>query len=187
MTPVVLVRFLSLDQLKSRFSENASHHFMDCYVLSFTAVLLGVLSFSTYFGRLGGIIAAYRIADIHSYRIFFLLVKSQAYPWTAGRLRRSLVIVVLNFVETIIGFAILYMTLGNIVPTSSVVQGALRATTALYFSAVTAITLGYGDFIPGDDLSRVIVMAQLLGTILFLIFIVPALISVFSTEITNQV
>jgi hypothetical protein len=182
ITPVIFLRFCSLDQLKSLFSEKARHDFMDCYVLGFAAVLIAVLAYPTHFGLVGGIIAGYRIADILTYRVFFLLVKSQESPWEEATLRRSLVIVVLNFFETIIAFAILYLTFGNIVPTSVAIQGPFTSMTALYYSAVTALTLGYGDFVPSNALSRAIVMFQLFGTLLFLIFVIPALVSVFSTD-----
>jgi hypothetical protein len=44
------------------------------------------------------------------------------------------------------------------------------------------VTLGYGDFVPRDDLSRMLVVTQLFSGILFLVFLVPALISIFSGE-----
>lgn len=182
VTPVVLLRFLSLDQIKATFSDKTRHVFMDCYVLSFMVILVAALTLSARLGIAGGIIAAYRIVDIFVYRAFFLLAKSQDSPWTHATLRRSLIVVIFNFFETVVAFAILYKVFGTIGATTSLIQGTFTSFTALYFSAVTAITLGYGDFIPLNQLSRMIVMFQLSGTMLFLIFIIPALLSLFSTD-----
>jgi len=186
MTPVLLLRLLSLDRLKSLFGDKAGHRFMDCYVLAFAATLTTILFLPKHLCILGGIVAAYRLEDIVIYRLFFLLVKSQAYPWTAERLRRSLIIAVMNFLETIVGFAIVYLTFGNIVPTSGPAQGAFTPLRALYYSTVNAFTLGYGDLIPGSDLSRILIMLQLFTTLVFLIFVIPALMSVLSTEMTQS-
>jgi Ion channel len=182
MTPVIFARFLSLDQVKSLFSEGGGHVFMDLYVLLFAALLTVILFVPTHLGCVGAFLAAYRIADIVSYRMYFLLVKSQARPWSTVMLRRSLVIVALNFYETVVAYAVLYLTVGRIVGTTTVAGVPIAPITALYYSAVTATTLGYGDYIPGNDLSRVLVMTQLFGTVLFLIFVIPALIAVFSSD-----
>jgi hypothetical protein len=57
MIPVILLRFLSADQVKSKFSEEASHNFMDYYVLVFAAILVAILSIPGHFGRVGGFVA----------------------------------------------------------------------------------------------------------------------------------
>lgn len=183
MTPLVAARLLSLDNAKTLFSETGGHTFMDLYVLSFAALLTTVLFRPNLLGTFGVVIAAYRIVDIVSYRLYFMLVKSQARPWRVASLRRSVVIVGVNFYETIVGYAILYLGVGQIASTAGVLsQQSFNPTTAFYFSSVTATTLGYGDYVPGNELSRVLVVTQLGGTILFLIFVVPALLSIFSDQ-----
>jgi hypothetical protein len=153
---------------------------MDLYVMGFAIALAGLLSFSIPGSWLATVVAAYRIADIVTYRMFFLLVKSEERPWKSEMLRRSLIVVMVNFCETILGFAILYRNIGHIAANGNLVS--LSRVSALYFSAVTATTLGYGDFTPADGPSRVLVMTQLSSTIVFLIFIIPALVSLFSVE-----
>jgi voltage-gated potassium channel Kch len=129
------------------------------------------------------ILAVYRILDIVSYRIFFLMVKSQEEPWRPEILRRSLAIAVVNFTELIFGFAILYLYCGCI-RTGTLDAALSRGADALYYSVVTMTTLGYGDFVPSSVGGRMLVVGQLATTITFLLFLVPALISVFASRLT---
>ena len=181
MTPITLARFLSLAELKSTFGEAGAHIFIDLYVLLLAILLTCLLFLPSHWGRFGVFFAAYCVADIVSYRIYFLLVKSQQQPWIRESLRRSLVMGVLNFYETIVGYAVLYLTVGHIVVTTTR-SPQLAPTTALYFSTVTATTLGLGDYIPADTFTQVLVITQLLNTMLFLLFIIPALVSVYASE-----
>lgn len=187
MTPVILSRLLSFDQAKVLFGGNGAHVFMDLYVLLFAFLVTTTLFLPNHLGRLGVIIAVYRILDIVTYRIYFLLVKSQDRPWSPDVLRRSLAIAVINFCETVVAYAIVYSFSGRIVAsTTAILQHSFSPTTALYYSAVTATTLGYGDYVPSDDLSRMIVVSQLFTTIVFLIFVIPALVSTFSSRTSND-
>jgi hypothetical protein len=72
---------------------------------------------------------------------------------------RSLVLALLNFVEAILGFALIYLRFEALV-------GATTALDAVYFSAVTATTVGYGDVFPTPE-GRIIVMLQILYTVAF--------------------
>ena len=179
-TAVVFLRLLSLDNIKVLFDESTGHSFMDLYVLAF-AVLLTMLLFAPIrLGLVGAAIGFYRVLDIVTYRLYFLLVKSEARPWSAAKLRRSLLIGVVNFYESVVAYAVLYSTIGHVVPTNTLMQTQFTAKTALYYSTVTAVTLGYGDYVPADDFSRMLVVSQLFCTMLFLIFVIPALVSLFS-------
>jgi len=184
-TPVVLVRIFSIANVKAILGESAGHVFMDVYVLAFAIILTAVLFLPGCLGLLGTLAAAYRIADIVSYRVYFMLVKSQARPWSADVLRRSLVIAGVNAYETTVGYAILYLTLGKVVGTSPASVRLTSPISSLYYSVVTMTTLGYGDYVPGDELTRVLVMTQLFSAVLFLMFLIPALISLFSGEKTD--
>jgi len=96
------------------------------------------------------------------------------------------VIAVVNFYEVVVGFAILYGSCGRVTGTSSnlgVFQGSL---TAFYFSLITMTTVGFGDFIPVTRLGRGLVIAQITTTIVFVLFLLPALVSVFSSSLTRR-
>jgi voltage-gated potassium channel Kch len=182
-TVALVIAIVSLSQFKDvirRRSLRASHTFMDFYVIAWFTLLAVLLAWgSTLSGLVVGAIAAYRIIDIVNYRVLFLFVKSEHKPWTAAIVRRSLAMVLTNFFEVVLGFAILYARTGSVVESNS--GHILTAPTdALYFSLVTMTTVGFGDFIPATHVGRWLAMGQLLTTIIFVLFLVPALISVFS-------
>jgi hypothetical protein len=87
--------------------------------------------------------------------------------------------VLLNFYEAVTGFAVLY------VHSSGVAQSCASATTltpgsAFYFSLATMTTVGFGDFVAVTPLARAIAVIQIATTVLFVVFLVPALVSVLS-------
>jgi voltage-gated potassium channel Kch len=175
---------VSLSNLKAIFPSTIarSRSFMDVYVLLWATAISILLFVEGLPALLAVVVAAYRIFDIASYRVFFLLVKSQKSPWSEAVLRRSLVIAVVNFYEILTAFAILYLHCGCIVLSGS--QDPIsRAGVALYFSMVTMVTVGYGDFVPNTSAGRVLVGLQLTTTIIFVLFLLPALVSVFSTSL----
>jgi hypothetical protein len=163
-----------------------SQRFMDVYVLIWASVLIIILLCRSVPPFIAQLVVTYRIVDIVSYRIFFLLVKSQEKPWTDDVLRRSLAIAVVNFGEIVIGFAVLYLNCGCVVQTGNVAMPLQGAIAALYYSLVTMTTLGYGDFIPSRPIGRLLVIGQLTTTISFLLFLVPALISVFASRLSRD-
>jgi len=133
ITPLVLSRILSLGNAKAFFGKSGGHIFMDLYVLLSGAFLTYILFAPSHLGLFGVIVCVYRIADIISYRLYFMLVKSQAQPWKSDVLRRSLLIVVLNFCETVIGYAVLYLTVGRIMGTTpAATLRSFTPTDALY-------------------------------------------------------
>lgn len=184
---------LSLLSLANIRKTSSSKSFMDVYVLAFAASLtLLILMFG--FGvthqllqSLATLVAVYRIADIAIYRAYFLLVKSQMEPWGSDTIRRSVIIVAVNFYETVVAFSLLYCIypfFGNACgPTSS--PHALGAADAVYFSFVTMLTVGYGDITPVTYAGRWVAVAQLATTMLFVVFLLPALVGVFSPALTS--
>ena len=114
----------------------------------------------------------------------FLLVKSKKEPWTEEKLRRSsLLIAFLNLFELVVAFAAMYWV------SHSAVQNVYSANPrqAFYFSLVTTTTVGYGDFIPTTGVGRRLAALQLTTVILFLTFVLPALVSTFSPQLYKGV
>jgi hypothetical protein len=186
-TVVVDVSTFSLGNVKQLVRKQfpGSRLFMDLYVITWLVVLILILNTGLWLGRTAAVlIAAYRIVDIVNYRLLFLLLKSETKPWATDVIRRSVVIAFTNFIEVVIAFATIYLQTGSIVQDSSKLALS-NPTDALYFSSVTMTTLGYGDFLPTDATGRWLVMAQISTTIVFLIFLLPALVSVFSPALTN--
>src|SRR5260370_3781458 len=114
LTPIIFSRIFSLANLRPRKPDARRHIFMDIYVLVWLIVLCFRLTMHPGWPLLGMAIAGYRVYDIITYRLFFLLVKSQEAPWTTDVLRRSILIVMFNFAEVGLPFAIPYLSIGTI-------------------------------------------------------------------------
>jgi voltage-gated potassium channel Kch len=183
LTPIILTRILSLDNIRPQKPDLLRHQFMDFYVLGWATILCLNIMLRGYWPAVSCALAAYRLYDIVTYRLYFLLVKSQNRPWTRSLLRRSILIVVINFFEVVIAFATLYGVLNGVTDASN--MPIRTAMTAIYFSLLTMTTVGYGDFVPRTDLMRFIVVLQVVSSFLLLTFIVPALVSLLSAEIVK--
>ncbi len=75
---------------------------------------------------------------------------------------RSIILLFFNFIEVIASFGVIYAA-GNYLnqPVQSWVD-------ALYFSFITGVTIGYGDFHPVNEQGKILVMIQILSTMAFL-------------------
>jgi hypothetical protein len=75
-------------------------------------------------------------------------------------------------------FAFLYGAIGAIDP-ADVFAGGHAGTQAerLYFSFVTLCTVGYGDFVPGSDLTRAVSVAEMLIGQIYLVTVVALIVS----------
>jgi len=168
---------LSLSGMRTLLPERFQRLFIECYVLSFAVLLTVVvnLATTTTWGWAG--LAAYRVIDIVSYRVYFFLLKSKNRPWARSTLRRSLLLACCNLYELAMGFAVLYLYSGQ------VKSGALvlaNATSAVYFSTVTMFTVGY--YVPIGPVAQLIVCAQLVSVLTMFTFVFPALVSLFSSR-----
>jgi len=131
-------------------------------------------------------VAGYRAYDILVYRLYFLLVKGQKKrPWEGNpdKVKRGIAFALVNSYEIVVAYAIMYLISGHIVQGGCKFNPGLSSrTAALYFSLVTMFTFGPGDFSPNKDSMRWVMMLQMATSVLFLIFIIPALISLFSAN-----
>jgi hypothetical protein len=182
-TAFTAITLISLSNIKPLFGR-FQHVFMDVYVILWVAID-SIILFSGYLPtHLAVLVAVYRLIDIVSYRMFFIFVKSQERPWSPDVLRRSVLIVLLNFYECVACFALLYLRMGCVQNSSGSVLDT--PATAFYYSLVTMTTLGYGDYLPNSELGRELVVSQLATVIIFLVFLLPALMSVFSGALSKN-
>lgn len=108
--------------------------------------------------------------------LFFL---DDLFP-NANSYRRSIIMLFINYFEFTGWFACYYFFNGKINISCS--QTPLNAPLDyLYFSFVTSATIGYGDFIPSDPYSKLLVISQ---SIIFLIMVVM-FFSFFISKIEN--
>jgi hypothetical protein len=80
--------------------------------------------------------------------------------------RRALLFVFLNYIEIALGFAALYDYLNkyNLFSANHAFQNKLEP---IYFSFVTAASIGYGDFVPATSIGEFLVILQSLIFFLF--------------------
>jgi preprotein translocase subunit SecG len=156
---------------------------MDLYVLGWAAVLSVLLFETSHCPWFAFSLAAYRAFDIVSYRSYFLLVKSHVDPWTPKKLRRSVLIASVNFFEIVLAFAVMYRASSSVAQNNDLNPLLLTPRLALYFSLVTMTTVGYGDYVPAGHVGRTLAALQLTTVVLFLVFLLPALVSAFSAEL----
>jgi hypothetical protein len=183
----LVVMVISLANFKELArTEESERRFMDGYV-AVAAILTTVALLGFYCAPcVCAVFATYRIVDSTNYRVYFLLVRSQRQPWKPILLRRSLVIAVINLYECVVGYAILYLFSGGVVENTPGGAPLTSRFTALYYSFVTMLTVGYGDYVPKEPGAKLVVIAQLATILVFLIFLVPTLISVMSAEMTEK-
>ena len=81
-----------------------------------------------------------------SYRLSIIFVDRYGEEWKLRSLHRSLMLLVVNYFEMIVGFAALYRWSESIKNANG--EAIADAGNAVYFSIVTITTLGYGDYTP---------------------------------------
>ncbi len=117
------------------------------YVVFWFFILLAILTFNSYFAPwLAILLVCYRLVDGLNYRLCIIFVDRYKKDWGLRSLNRSLVLLFINYLEIIVGFATLYL-LTNSIGYESGVSLSSRLD-ALYFSVITITTLGYGDIKP---------------------------------------
>lgn len=75
--------------------------------------------------------------------------------------KRSYLMVMINYVEICLGFAVLYEGFASI-------SGLKGSIDAIYFSFITATTIGYGDMLPNNPESKILVIIQSMYTLVLI-------------------
>lgn len=163
------LRWLNLYFLLCRWSARARHSrvFLELYLVAWTGLIVAVLLFPRpWLLSVGGYIAAYRL---------FLLLHSRGAVFVEGRIRvknvkAAIITVLLNVVEVINCFAVIILRFGG-----EWDPAVNHPRTALYYSTVTFLTLGYGDIHPkeGSSVGQWIVIAELFSFLFFVVMLGP--------------
>ena len=109
-------------------------------------------------------IATLALVDLFTY-LLGLLFLSRFYTSPVS-VRRSLLLLGVNFLEFILGFAVLYAHFKVVFSSSGSVEDGPGA--VAFFSLVTASTVGYGDMIPHAGLGRTLASVQICAGLVFL-------------------
>lgn len=126
------------------------------------------------------VVVGYRLIDGLNYRLCILFVDRYESDWGLRSINRSLILLLLNYGELIIGFAIMFLASKSI-GMGTPVRVVTSPGEALYFSVVTITTLGYGDIIPVSPKGQALALIEpLCGFIL-----VALVLAVFITGITD--
>ena len=128
---------------------------------------IALIIFSLFITYIGSLIVCCAIKSKHSKEIFPLPDRTWA-----------LLVIVFLISSNVCNFGNLYIQSGEVREQSKVCSPVLTDKgDAIYFSAVTLTTLGYGDFVPVGRKSRRYVLYQLVSGVLLLLFIFPIIAS----------
>lgn len=176
MTILVFVRSFSLVRLADAFhSYRIRSALSESYVVLWLIILAVLLWYPIApFGLLVCIVS-YRLIDGFTYRLCILFVN--CYKETRGlrSLNRTLLLLVFNFTEIVVGFAILFLNTASAGP--EVGEAMTKPATALYFSVATITTLGFGDIRPVNDVGQWLVTAEVLLGFLFVVLVLTSFLT----------
>ena len=93
--------------------------------------------------------------------------------------KRSVLLLIINYIEITLDFSVLYLGIGQLNITLSPIS-------SIYFSFMTSTTVGFGDFYPTTDLTRMIAVGQSLTIFLFIVLFVNYFVANLSQNIANK-
>ncbi len=172
MTVLVAIRSLSLTHLCRLATQYRHTSFLsESYVLlRFTVLCVMLIQHSSLPRLLIFVIVIYCIVDGFNYRLCIIFVDRYARQWGLRSLNRSLILLLVNYLEIVVGFATLYLLTQSV--GFSEKQIVTCSLDALYFSMITITTVGYGDIRPICSIGRWLSIAEtLMGIILIVIVI----------------
>ncbi len=144
--------------------------FVEVYVLLKFLIPLAILGLNLESRRVAQVIVLYLGLETILY-ILSLLFLSDIYKAPISN-KRSYLMTVLNYMELSFDFAVIYKGL-------QLVTNLRTRTDAVYFSFVTASTLGYGDMVPTGRLGKLMVILQLLCCLILLTLVFAKVVTAF--------
>lgn len=115
------------------------------------------------------------LVDLYAYLLGLVFLRRFFHP--AASHSRNVLLLGINLMEAILGYAILYIHYGAIgtgLPKSGAIECAKEA---LYFSVATTTTVGFGDIKPLSSAGQTIAMFQMLSSLVFISVIATSFIS----------
>jgi len=178
MSALMALRLLSL----SRFTHLALSHrakslWAEIYVVSWLGFLVLLLLRPHLIGAVPAIaLTSYRLVDAMAFRLSVLFVDRYNPGWRVHSLNRTLLLLLLNYFELAVGFAVLYLVTGSIAFEAQAFAITLPGR-AMYFSVVTLSTLGYGDIEPFTDVGRLLATLEVLAGFMLVVLVIGAFLT----------
>jgi len=177
MTLLVAIRSLSLVHLYRLATNYRVASFLsEFYVILRLTILCMVLFAHDHIPNwISYTIITYCLIDGLNYRLCIIFVDRYKQIWGLRSLNRSLILLMINFFEIVIGFAALFLKIGSI--WNSQCDPITLKSEALYFSVVTITTLGYGDYYPSVTLSRWLCCAETIMGFVLVVLVIGSFLS----------
>ena len=166
LSPSMLVRYVF-----GRFGRVTRKIAVDVYVLFKTGLAVCCLYAGIWSHKWFIWFAPVMLIDLFAFICGLILLRKF---WRSPiSLNRTLILLGFNFIEYTAWFAGLYLASSGLIAGNEIVTDP---TTALYFSIVTAATVGYGDILP-KECGRLLAMLQIVASLCFLAAIVAYFIA----------
>lgn len=179
MTLLVVIRSLSLVHL-CRLATNyrVASFLSEFYViLRFTILCIVLFAHNHIPNWISYTVVTYCLIDGLNYRLCIIFVDRYGQNWGLRSLNRSLILLMINYSELIIGFAALFLNSGSIGNSQSNNAIIILKSDALYFSVVTITTLGYGDYRPINTLGRWLCSTEAIMGLVLIVLVIGTFIS----------
>jgi hypothetical protein len=130
------------------------------------------------------VVAVFRLVDVLLGSVNLIFIEREereddmGYYILARNLNRWIILVLINFAEIVVAFAILYLRIGAQFSGCGIADG----TTAVYQSMLTLTTLGYGELHPTTNVARLHVIGQLSYFVVFVLLVAPVVFSAVRTR-----
>lgn len=178
MTVLVALRLLSISRFMHLPHSNKTKSLLaEVYVLAWLSLLLVLLFEYSSIGRPATVvIVSYRLVDALAYRLCILFVDRYRPRWGLHSLNRTLLLLLLNYFELAIGFAVLYLAMGAITLDGQAVP-ITEPGRALYFSIITLSTLGFGDIVPLASPGMLLSALEVLAGFILVVLVIGAFLT----------
>ena len=121
-------------------------------------------------------LTVYIIIGAINYPLCIIFIDRRRRTWKPQSFNRLMLLLFINYLQIITGFAYLYLNTATIIVTRCA-NTITRPCDAFYFSLVTITTLGYGDMEPFDAMAKCLVMCEILIGLVFLTLVIATVVS----------
>lgn len=173
MTILLLLRSFSLANIRHLFQRyTVRSEVSEFYVVAWVIILFVLLWYPTTCLPLLYGLVAYRLIDSLNYRLCIVFVDRYSPEWGLRSVNRSLILIALNYLETVLAFAILYMHTQSISTTVPSLRFISSSGESFHFSLMTILTLSFGELRPVTAIGKALVVLEpVLGLVLIALFV----------------